>query len=163
WLNQWATLLGAAFCLPAGWLIDRLGTRTVFTGVTLALGAVVVGMSRVETTDALFPLVTLTRGFGQSALTVVSLALVGKCVLRRVSRAMTASIIFFILGFRVAERWPGSAVEHAGWRQAWAGTGWVLILGVAPLGWLLARSTPEPCGVAPDLPPVDEPAGSAES
>jgi MFS family permease len=162
-LNLWATLLGAAFCLPAGWLIDRLGTRTVFTGVALALGAVVVAMSRAETAEELFPLVTLTRGFGQSALTVVSLALVGKWFMRRVSRAMTAYMIFLILGFMVAERTLGSAVELAGWRQAWAGTGWVLVLGVAPLGWLLARSTPESCGVAPDLPPEDEPAGNTES
>ena len=28
-LNLWATLLGAAFCVPWGWLLDKLGTRLV--------------------------------------------------------------------------------------------------------------------------------------
>src|SRR4051795_10116505 len=45
-LNLWATLLGAAFCLPCGWLLDRLGTRAVFLGVTAALGVTVLAMSR---------------------------------------------------------------------------------------------------------------------
>src|SRR3954464_7267087 len=41
-INLWATLLGALFCLPCGWLIDRLGTRLVLTVVLIALGSVVV-------------------------------------------------------------------------------------------------------------------------
>ena len=28
-INLWATLLGGLFCLPWGWLIDRLGTRVM--------------------------------------------------------------------------------------------------------------------------------------
>src|SRR5438445_4801128 len=47
-INLWATLLGAAFCLPCGWLIDRLGVRLVLTGVLVSLGGVVVLMSRVR-------------------------------------------------------------------------------------------------------------------
>src|ERR1700730_2280332 len=43
-LNRWATLLGATFCVPWGWLIDRLGTRLVLTGTLAALGVVVVAM-----------------------------------------------------------------------------------------------------------------------
>src|SRR5947209_3383547 len=31
-VNLWATLLGAAFCLPVGWLLDRLGARLTLTG-----------------------------------------------------------------------------------------------------------------------------------
>src|SRR3954447_3172905 len=33
-LNLWATLLGALFCLPCGWLIDHLGARLVLIGVS---------------------------------------------------------------------------------------------------------------------------------
>src|SRR3954468_15372478 len=46
-LNFWATLVGAAFCLPVGWAIDRLGVRSVLAAVLLGLGVVVVGMARV--------------------------------------------------------------------------------------------------------------------
>src|SRR5438105_6655538 len=53
-LNLWATLLGGLSCLPCGWLIDRLGTRAVLTGVAVALGVVVIAMSRVQGGDG-FP------------------------------------------------------------------------------------------------------------
>src|SRR5436305_11548612 len=46
-LNFWATLIGAAFCLPVGWAIDRLGVRALLAAVLLALGAVVVAMTGV--------------------------------------------------------------------------------------------------------------------
>src|SRR5215813_1541081 len=45
-LNLWATLLGALFCLPCGWLLDRFGTRTVFLAVTAALGVTVLAMAQ---------------------------------------------------------------------------------------------------------------------
>src|SRR5262249_7651950 len=45
-INLWATLLGGLFCLPCGWLLDRIGTRAVLVGVTAALGATVLVMSR---------------------------------------------------------------------------------------------------------------------
>src|SRR4051794_17429853 len=63
-LNFWATLLGSAFCLPVGCLIDRLGVRVVLTGVLVGLGAVVVRMAGVTaggsgfglpSPDSLFP------------------------------------------------------------------------------------------------------------
>src|SRR5437588_2804234 len=46
-LNFWATLVGAAFCLPVGWAIDRLGVRVVLAATLAALGAVVVAMAGV--------------------------------------------------------------------------------------------------------------------
>src|SRR5262245_6832722 len=38
-LNFWAVLAGAALCLPAGRLLDRLGARLVLVGAALGLGA----------------------------------------------------------------------------------------------------------------------------
>src|SRR4051794_30422316 len=38
-INLWATLLGAAFCLPCGWLLDRVGGRIMVLSVAGALGA----------------------------------------------------------------------------------------------------------------------------
>src|SRR5688572_33124145 len=75
-VNLVATLVGSLFCLGIGRLIDRVGGRLVLTVVTAALGLVVLAMSQVTTLAALLVFVTLTRGFGQSALSVVSLALV---------------------------------------------------------------------------------------
>src|SRR5262245_9225682 len=46
-INFWATLIGASFCVPLGWLTDRLGVRLVLAGTLASLGAVVMAMSRV--------------------------------------------------------------------------------------------------------------------
>lgn len=149
-INLWATLFGAAFCLPIGRLIDRFGARIMLTSVSLALGATVVAMSRLPDDKLLFPLVLLTRGFGQSALSIVSLALVGKWFYRRIGAAMTVWAVTMILGFSGAESLLGYAVRTFGWREAWSACGWLLFAGLAPLGWLFARSTPEQCGLQVD-------------
>src|SRR6185503_8897527 len=47
-LNFWATLFGAAFCVPVGWLIDRFGVRATLAAVLLALGATVLAMTTVS-------------------------------------------------------------------------------------------------------------------
>jgi MFS family permease len=149
-LNLWATIFGATFCLPVGRLIDRFGSRAVLTVTALCLGLTVIAMSRIPDSRYLFVLVLLTRGFGQSALSIVSLALIGKWFSRRVSTAMTIWAVTMILGFLCAERAIGSAVEVFGWRTAWNAAGWVLVAGLAPIGLLLARSTPEACGLSVD-------------
>ena len=46
----------------------------------------------------------------------------------------------------------GDAVQTIGWRPVWGQIGYVLVFGLAPVGWLLARSSPEAYGVAPDEP-----------
>src|SRR5262245_12328537 len=47
-INLVSALAGALFALPAGWLIDRLGVRSMLSAITLALGASVLAMSQVE-------------------------------------------------------------------------------------------------------------------
>jgi MFS family permease len=149
-VNLVATLVGSLFCLGIGRLVDRVGSRLVLTVVTAALGLVVLAMSRVTTLAGLLALVTLTRGFGQSALSVVSLALVGKWFSRRLPLAMGIYALAMSIGFMAAFPAVGAAVAASGWRAAWAGIGWALLLGVAPLSWALARSTPESCGLEVD-------------
>jgi MFS family permease len=65
-VNLWATLLGAAFCLPCGRLLDRFGSRLVLTTVLFALGTTVLFMSAAGGHASLFVTVTLTRGLGQA-------------------------------------------------------------------------------------------------
>jgi len=118
-------------------------------------------MSTVETLAGLFVLVTLTRGFGQSALSVASLALVGKWFSRRLSLAMGVYAVAMSIGFMAAFPAVGAAVLATGWRATWAGIGWALLLGVAPISAWLARSTPESCGVEVDGGGGPSPAPSA--
>jgi len=156
-INLVATLVGALFCLGVGRLIDRAGSRAVLTALAACLGVVVLLMSGTRAAWPLLVLVTLTRGFGQSALSVASLALVGKWFTRRLSLAMGVYAFVMSIGFMIAFPVVGAAVLGSGWRTAWAGVGLALLAVLAPLSWLLVRSTPEGSGLAVDGGPA--PAG----
>jgi MFS family permease len=148
-INLWATLLGAAFCLPCGWLLDHLGVRAVLAGNALLLGGVVLVMSGVQgawTAEVLgvvvlldlFVLVLLTRGLGQSALSVVSLALVGKAAGRRSGPAIGVYSFLVAVGFMAAfaaVKWV-LETRDVSWRELWAGIG-VGVLLLAPAAALL--------------------------
>lgn len=159
-MNFWAIVIGAVFVPPVGRLIDRLGTRSALVLVAAALGGAVLLMSRATGETDLFVTLTLVRGLGQGALSVVAIALVGKWFRRRAGMAMGVFTLLLAVGFVAPIFAVGEAVKESGWRAAWDGVGFALLLGLAPLGLLLARSTPESCGVAPDEPAAE--AGRAE-
>ena len=77
-LNLWATLIGSLFCIGIGSLLDRVGSRVVLTAIALLLGATVIAMGQSTQLTLLFVFLVLIRGLGQSALSVVSLAIVGQ-------------------------------------------------------------------------------------
>jgi MFS family permease len=158
-LNSLAVVIGAVFVLPVGLLIDRFGTRVVLTGVAAALGGSVLLMSRVADFAELAVTMTLVRGRGQGALSVVAIALVGKWFRRRAAMAMGVFTVLLGVGFIGPIFAVGEAVKASGWRAAWDGVGYALLFGLAPLGWLIARSSPESYGVPPDEPATDDGAG----
>jgi MFS family permease len=140
-INLWATLIGALFCLPCGRLTDRLGSRAVLAGLLASLGATVLVMGQAAGFVALCVTITLTRGLGQSALSVVSLALVGKWFARRLNQAMGVYALLVGVGFVLAFPLVGQAVQASGWRAAWSGIGLALLL-LTPLAWATVRNDP---------------------
>lgn len=154
-INLAASLIGAAFCIPIGWLIDRFGVRVVLTCVTAALGLSVIGMASVTAAWSFLIALILVRGFGQSALSVVSVAVIGKWFQRRMGMAMGLFAVLLTFGFIGSVLAMGAAVEAWGWRSAWHNLG-LIVLGLAPLFWIFVRSTPEGSGVPPDEAPVIE-------
>jgi MFS family permease len=149
-INLVATLGGALFCIGIGRLLDRRGSRVVLTTLAVALGVVVVGMSRAGGLIALLVFVTLTRGLGQSALSIVSLAMVGKWFRRRLTNAMAVYAVVMSVGFMAAFPAVGALVLASGWRVAWAAIGAALVFVLAPVAWLLVRSSPESIGLEVD-------------
>ena len=141
-LNLWATLIGSIFAIGIGRFIDRLGPRIVLTTVVVALGIVVIVMSGVRNFWALAIAVTLTRGFGQSALSVISLTMVGQWFVRAIDRAMAIYSIVMSIGFMIAFPVVGSLVQSWGWRSTWFAIGVALIVVLAPASALLARRPP---------------------
>ncbi|HEY7819196.1 MAG TPA: MFS transporter, partial [Vicinamibacteria bacterium] len=107
-------------------------------------------MSSASALPSLFVTVTLTRGLGQSALSVASLALVGMWFARRLNLAMGIYSVLVGMGFIAAFPAVGQAVLSYGWRSTWFGVGLVLVIGIAPLAWLLVRDNPEREGLALD-------------
>ena len=144
-INLWATLIGALFCLGVGKLIDRFGSRVVLTIVTVALATVVLLMSGARSVAAIAILITLTRGFGQSALSVVSITIVGKWFVRRLNLAMAVYTVVLSVGFMLAFPLIGATVIRNGWRATWWAIGLALLFGLAPLSVLLVRKSPEAC------------------
>ncbi len=137
-INLWATLLGGLFCLPCGWLIDRVGLRSVLTIVVGLLGAVVLWMTQLSGNTALLVAITLTRGFGQSALSVLSITMVGKWFRKGVSLPMAVYSVVLSLGFAGAAQWA-KPYGDAEWRTVWGAMGWLLLGVMLPVALLLTR------------------------
>jgi MFS family permease len=140
-MNLWATLIGATFALAAGPLIDRLGTRAVLAATAVLLCASVLLMSAVTSAPSLAVALTLTRGFGQSALSVVSIALIGKWFTRRMNLAMGIYAALVAIGFAIAIPLVQLGLSRHGWRAVLSDIAWAT-LGLAILSALLARSRP---------------------
>ena len=149
-LNLWGTLAGALFGVGIGRLMDRFGARSVLTAVAVCLGAIVCLMSQARGVPALAVSIALTRGFGQSALSVISIAAVGHWFVRRIDLAMAVYSIVLSIGFMAAFPAVGWMVQSYGWRAAWLAVGLALLVGVAPLCWLVVRRSPSDLGLEPD-------------
>lgn len=142
-VNLWATLIGSAFCFPAGWAIDRYGVRPATVALLLATGASAWALSFAS--GAFLPLllvVMLTRGFGQSALSVASITTVGKWFGRRPGPAMGWYGFLIGMFFSAAFGVVGWSVREHGWRAAWSAVALALIFVFAPLVLLFLREAP---------------------
>ena len=165
-LNFWATMIGATFCIPAGRLVDWAGTRITLAAALVALGGTVMAMARLSQAPAslplpvptavagtgaaaiavpplLFLLVLLTRGLGQSSLSVVSLAIIGKAAGDRPGRLIGIYSFLVAVGFMAAFMSAKFAFEcnNADWRGVWSGIG-LVIIGFAVMSPLLAPPPP---------------------
>jgi len=137
-MNLWGTLLGGLFCLPCGWLIDRFGLRSVLTVIVAVLGAVVLWMTHLTGNAALFVAITLTRGFGQSALSVLSITMVGKWFGKGVTLPMAVYSLILSLGFGGAFQ-LAKPYANSDWRTLWGAIGWLLLGVMLPVAVLLTR------------------------
>ncbi len=153
-LNLWATLLGALVCFPTGWAIDRFGLRWVTGVVVLLLGLAVWQVSAFTGSVAfLFVLLLATRAFGQSALSVCSITLVGKWFRQRVGVAMGIYSVLLSVFFAVAFGLIGYSIRENGWRTAWLHVAMALLFVITPFVVLALREPKVRRNEEPDLAP----------
>jgi MFS family permease len=143
-INLWATLLGGLFCLPCGWLIDRFGLRLTLTTTVAALAATVLWMTHIDDLYTLSLAICLTRGFGQSALSVISITMVGKWFRDRQIWPMAVYTFLLSAGFAMSMGLAKPYAE-ADWRVVWNGIGYAL-LSFIPVAAILTRD-PQPLPV----------------
>jgi MFS family permease len=148
-INLWATLIGAAICLPIGRVFDRVGLRLTTFALTLSLAAVVWAMSQLGSGAwNLFVLVLATRALGQSALSVSSITTVGKSFGREAGVPMGVYSVLLTSLFIAAFVLVGGSVRTAGWRIAWSQVAIGLVVFAAPAALLIR----EPARDLPDRP-----------
>ncbi len=144
-INLWATLLGAAICLPIGRVFDRVGLRWTTAALSLLLALVVWRMSALSGGVAmLFVLILLTRAFGQSALSVASITAVGKSFGSSVGMAMGVYSVLLSVFFAAAFVAIGASVRTGGWRVAWLQIAVGLAFVVTPTVVLFMREPATP-------------------
>jgi MFS family permease len=132
-LNLWATLIGAAICLPIGRVFDTVGLRSTTLVLTLLLAAVVWSMSQLGGgVWPLFGLILATRALGQSALSIASITTVGKTFGRDAGLPMGIYSVLLSVFFMIAFVAVGGSVRAAGWRTAWAQVAIGLVVLAAP-------------------------------
>lgn len=149
-INLWATLLGGLFCLPCGWLIDRFGLRITLAVTVSGLAAAVLAMCHTDDVRLFSLAILLTRGFGQSALSVISITMVAKWFPGGLSLPMAVYSLLLSLGFasaaQLAKPWA-----TADWRVLWSGIGY-LVAGFVPVALLLTREPPPQVPTSDDIP-----------
>jgi MFS family permease len=158
--NLAATLIGSLFCIPAGTLLDRYGCRRTLVWILSALGLSVLLMSMANSHIIFVIALMLTRGFGQSALSVASMTLISKHFPKeKLGMGMglysVLTAVFFIVAFWamgtalthlaplrlsfVCRRAAACSITIAHWRIAWGTTGLVLFAVCVPAILLFVR------------------------
>lgn len=148
-VNCVATLIGALFCFPAGWSVDRFGVRPVLAVTGFGLALTMFSMSAVDGYWPLLACITLTRGFGQGALTVTSITLAGRAFGRKASWPMAIYSVALTIGFIIVsvivietmKAIDASTAPDAfrQWRGVWRAIGFVILAALIPAAWLLPK------------------------
>lgn len=140
-LNLVATLISSLFCLPCGWLLDRFGVRPVLVLVMISLAGSVMAMSQATAVWGLAVMLTLSRGFGQSMLSVISVSMLGKWFGRNSAWGMGSFAVLMTVLLAAATGLLGQHISTVGWRLAWRDTA-IALLVLTPITGALALRAP---------------------
>ena len=136
-LNLWATFLGALFLFGTGPALDR-SLRWTTTAVLAAFSGAVFWLAHLPGPGLLLTVLILTRGLGQSSLSLSAVAIVGKSFKKKLSTAMGVFAVATSLLFVAAIPSVDSLLGQLGWRKVWMILA-AVILGISLLVAFLIR------------------------
>ena len=136
-LNLWATFIGALFLFGTGPALDR-SLRWTTTAVLAAFSGAVFWLAHLPGPGLLLPVLILTRGLGQSSLSLSAVAIVGKSFKKKLSPAMGVFAVATSLLFVAAIPSVDSLLGQLGWRKVWMILA-AVILGISLLVAFLIR------------------------
>ncbi|MFK7846795.1 MAG: MFS transporter [Rhodothermales bacterium] len=146
-----ATLAGS-FALPfVGRLIDKHGARKIVLVVSLAFGLACIYMGQVQNAIMLgFGFVAI-RFLGQGSLGLVSMNVINQWWIERRGLVMGISgLCMSLLGLGLFPIAVNFLIQDAGWRYTYGVLGFILLLVMAPVGYIFFRDRPEQVGLLPD-------------
>ena len=143
--------LAASLVLPfVGRQFDKRGARLLIVLFSLLLGLACVYMSLVRNAVMLAVGFFLLRQLGQGSLSLTSKNVINLWWVRRRGLVMGLG---GVIGALLSGLFPyiiNTLIPLYGWRTTYVLLGAILILLMAPLGWLLVRDRPEDYGLEPD-------------
>ena len=150
------TLIGSLALPFVGREIDRRGTRFMILFIAGVFGVACIYMGAVRGALMLGIGFVAIRMFGQGSLTLVSQNAINQWWVYRRGSVLGVSGLFASLlglgGFPVLINW---LIPQVGWRLTYGLLGGLLLLVMAPLGYLLVRERPELYGLHPDGSPPE--------
>jgi MFS family permease len=142
----------ASFVLPlVGRQIDRRGSRLVIVIIAVLFGLACLYMGVVHNAVTLGVGFFALRLLGQGSLSLVSRTVINQWWVRR--RGFAIGIVgmgYALLGRGGFPILINGLIPLFGWRGTYCLLGLMLLLGMAPLGYLLVRDRPEAYGLQPD-------------
>lgn len=155
--------LAGSLALPfIGREIDRRGSRFMMALIAAVFGLACIFMGLVQGALMLGAGFVAIRMFGQGSLTLVSQNAINQWWVYRRGAVLGLSGLFTaLLGLGAFPGLINWLIPHLGWRITYALLGGLLLLVMAPLGYLLVRERPELYGLHPDgsLPEKDDGGG----
>jgi OFA family oxalate/formate antiporter-like MFS transporter len=151
-----------------GRLLDRWGDRRMTVVATLVTGGVLFYLSVVADVSRFLSHSLSERwqmgcsfaciGFGffmiriaaQGVLSMTCRNVMGKWFDVKRGMALAFSGVFVSFGFSLAPRWLNHLVELYGYEGAWRFIGFLTLVVMGPIGWLVFRDKPEDCGLVMD-------------
>lgn len=144
--------LTASFALPfVGRQIDRRSPRVMVAVIAVIFGLACIYMGMVQNAVMLLFGFIGVRMLGQGSLGMVSTYIINQWWVRRRGMMMGISgVVMSLLGMGMFPSLLNWMIPLVGWRMTYMLLGVVLIVVMAPIGFLLYRDRPERYGLTPD-------------